>query len=47
MSNISSLPLFRKVLVFTIKEQIWHLGLQQGALLLSEVDSHLVLPLTK
>ena len=36
-----------KVLVSSMKEQIWYLDLQQGAFLLSEDDSHLILALTK
>ena len=47
MPNISLLSLFRKVLVSSIKGQICHQGLKQGALLLSEDGSHLILALTK
>ena len=47
-TNLASRPTTRrKVLVSSIKGQIWHLDLQQGALLLSEDDSHLILALTK
>ena len=46
-TNLASRPTTRrKVLVSSIKGQIWHLDLQQGALL-SEDDSHLTLALTK
>ena len=38
---------FAKVLVSSIKGQIWHLDLQQGALLLYEDDSHLILAVIK
>ena len=46
-SDVSFLSLFRKVLVSSIKGQVWHLDLQQGKLLLSEDGSHLILVLTK
>ena len=39
--------MFWKVLVSSIKGQIWHLELQQGGFLLSEYDSTLILALTK
>ena len=39
--------LFWKVLVSSINGQVWHLVLQQGVLLLSKDNAHLILALTK
>ena len=42
-SNVTTFHFYPcKMLVSSIKGQIWHLNLQQGALLLSEDDSHLI-----